>query len=146
MKIKYIIVFFLNINFVLANPPALNRVYEQKLPKDVYKELINKANMCSINKEYKKALYYADKAYRLNPRKKDALLILARIYNFKGDFKKLKLISRKIVEISPKDYLGNIYLANSCDKIEKKREILSKLLKIYPDDKRIKEKLKGLDV
>jgi len=148
MKLRYFFVITFisfNISFAYQVKPE-NRVIEYN-KKTEYKNLINQANKLALNKNIEKSLETARKAYELCPNKKEALLIMARVYNFKKDFLNLRKTAEKIVEISPSNYLGNIYLANSYMKSDrvKAKEILTSLLKKHPQDAQITAKLKVLN-
>jgi len=146
MKLRYVFVItFISFNITFAYQLKQEKVIEYS-KKHHYKNLINKANELCMKNELDKSLNLAQKAYELKP-DKDALLIMARIYNYKKDFKNLKLTAKKILEISPKNYLGNIYLANAYLKEDKakSKEILCKLLKKYPEDETVLNKLKVLN-
>jgi len=138
---------FIIISLVAFNVSYACRVDQtQKVYKKEYKKILNKANEYSLKGEIEKSLFYAKEAYKIKP-SKEALLIMARIYNYKKEYENLKKTALKILDISPGNYLGNIYLANAymkCDPL-KAREILVSLLKKYPDDRTVLEKLKKVD-
>jgi tetratricopeptide (TPR) repeat protein len=148
MKLKYFFVITFisfNISFAYQIKPE-NRTVEYSR-KSEYKNLINTANKYALENSLEKSLETAKKAYEMCPGKKEALLIMARVYNFKKDFSNLRISAEKILKISPGNYLGNIYLANSYMKEDraKAREILEALLKKHPKDTQITEKLKALN-
>ncbi|ACM93759.1 hypothetical protein NAMH_0246 [Nautilia profundicola AmH] len=148
MKIRYILIYtILTITYV--NAYDLNKkpqIIEYKKEKN-YKKLINLANKYALEKQIDKSLNAAKEAYECNKKSKEALLIMARIYNFKKDYENLLDTAKKIVKLSPKNYLGNIYLANAYMQKDKSKakEILLGLLKKHPEDKQILDKLKVLN-
>jgi Tfp pilus assembly protein PilF len=148
MKFKYIfVVTIITFNITYAFRPEVKQtgVIEYSKKKE-YKSLINKANKYALNNQIEKSLETAKKAFDIDGTKKDALLIMARIYNYKKDFVNLRKTAEKILKISPDNYLGNIYLFNSYFTNDKKkaREIITAMAKKYPDDENIKKKLKLL--
>jgi ribosomal protein L17 len=147
MKFRYIFAVIITFNFTYAYVPK-PQIQEIRSDRHEYKKLVNKANEYAMKNQIEKSLETAKQAYKICKNKKDALLIMARIYNFKKDYKNLREVAEKIVTISPKDYLGNIYLANSYVKIDKTKakEILLNLSKKYKNDDRILKKLKELNV
>jgi len=143
MKIRYILVYTI-LTITCINAYEVNRpqVVEYKKEKN-YKKLINLANKYALEKEIDKSLNAAKEAYECNKNSKEALLIMARIYNFKKDYVNLLKTAGKILKISPKNYLGNIYMANAYAEIDKQKakEILISLQKRHPHDEEIKKKL-----
>ncbi|GAB6074298.1 tetratricopeptide repeat protein [Nautilia lithotrophica] len=147
MKIRYILIYtILTISYINAYEIKQPEVIEYNKKRE-YKKLINLANKYALENKIDESLQTAKKALNYNPKSKEALLIMARIYNFKKDYEKLRLIAEKIVKLSPKNYLGNVYLANSYMKKDKNKakEILVKLLNKYPKDEQILKKLKVLN-
>jgi tetratricopeptide (TPR) repeat protein len=147
MRLQYIFAVIITFNFTYAY--SLKPQTEQiRYNKNEYKRLVNKANEYAMKNQIDKSLETAETAYKICKNKKDALLIMARIYNFKKDYKNLREVAEKILQISPNNYLGNIYLANSYIKENKvkAKEILLNLSKKYKNDDRISEKLKAFDV
>ena len=135
MKIRYIIVFmFITAGFIQAKTFTPTQIVQKR----DYKKLNNKANKYALKGEIEKSLNLAKEAFRIH-QNKESLYIMARIYNFKKEYKSLKKVAKEILSISKNDYLGTIYLYNAT----KDKKILTSLLKEYPNDETILKKLKG---
>jgi len=148
MNFRYIIIYtFLTIYCINAYEiKEIPRHAEISKIKE-YKKFINLANRYSIENKAEKTLTAAKKAYSIN-KTKEALLIMARVYNYKKDYKNLLKTAEEILKLSPKNYLGHIYMANAYMKSDPKKaeQILSLLLKRFPKDKEIMKKLEKIRV